>query len=265
VKVESWPTAHVVEGRPQELPDAVVIEEPLEIWIGGAPFTVAMRTPGEDLELAAGLLYAEGIVDEPADLVALEAAGDTENRVLARLRPGLALDPRRAGRSLASSSACGVCGKTEIDAIFARGFPLLEARRPTVSAALLESLPERMRAAQPVFAKTGGLHAAALFAADGELALLREDVGRHNAVDKLVGACFLAGRLPLRDWLLVLSGRAGFEIIQKAARAGVPIVAAVGSPSSLSLRTAERVGMTLVGFLRRGRFNIYTSGDRIAL
>ena len=260
---ESWPTTHVVAGRRQELPDAVVIEEPLEIWIGGAPFTVTMRTPGQDLELAAGLLYAEGIVEEPADLAALEAADGVENRVRARLRPGLSLDARRAARSLASTAACGVCGKTEIDAIFARGLPLLEACRPSVSEALLESLPDRMRAAQPVFAKTGGLHAAALFGAEGELVLLREDVGRHNAVDKLVGNALLERDLPLADDVLLVSGRLSFELVQKAAAAGIALVCAVSAPSSLAVAAAEQLGQTVVGFLRGGRFNVYARPDRI--
>ena len=262
---EKWPTTHVIEGKRQELPDPVVVEEPLEIHVDGAPFTVTMRTPGDDLELAAGLLFGEGVVETAADLAALEAAPDAENRVLARLRPGLTFDARSAARSLPSTAACGVCGKTSIDAVFAKGLPLLEPGRPCVSAEVLEALPERMRAAQKLFAKTGGLHAAALFDAAGDLALLCEDVGRHNAVDKAIGARFLAGRIPLADSLLVLSGRAGFEIVQKAARAGVPIVAAVGSPSSLALRTAERVGMTLVGFLRHGRFNLYTHPGRLML
>jgi FdhD protein len=157
-----------------------------------------------------------------------------------------------------------VCGKTAIEHVFARGLPFLAPGAPRVARAWLEALPARMRAAQRVFARTGGLHAAALFAAGGELVVLREDVGRHNAVDKVVGERLLAGALPsLAGAVLLLSGRAGFEIVQKAARAGIPFLAAVGAPSSLALRVAERSGMTLVGFLRAGRFNVYTGADRL--
>ena len=267
---ESWPTSHVVEGRAQELPDPVVIEEPLEIHLDSQPLVVTMRTPGHDRELAAGLLYGEGLIDGPGDMAELRDASQcgVENRVEVRLRDPSALERSRTARAFPATAACGVCGKTTIESIFAMGLPLLEPGRPRLPGAWLESLPERMRAMQTLFAKTGGLHAAALFEvshAGAELLLLREDVGRHNAVDKVIGARLLAGQLPLRNALLLLSGRAGFEIVQKAARAGVPIVAAVGAPSSLSLRTAERVGMTLVGFLRRGRFNLYTAPERIAL
>ena len=268
---ESWPTAIVIEGRRQELPDPVAVEEPLEIRVGAAPLAVTMRTPGHDPELAAGFLYGEGIVHERSDLLALRAApeGAPENVVEVRLRAGSGLDPGRALRRFPATSACGVCGKTSIEQVFATGLPLLERGRPRIPHRLLESLPERMRRSQALFARTGGLHAAALFEPEpdgGEWALrvLREDVGRHNAVDKVVGERLLAGRLPLRDAVLVLSGRAGFEIVQKAARAGIPLVAAVGAPSSLALRLAERTGMTLVGFLRRGRFNLYTASERIA-
>ena len=269
-RFESWPTSHVVEGRRHELPDPVVIEEPLAIHLDSQPLTVTMRTPGHDLELAAGLLYGEALIEGPADLGELRHSTQSgvENQVEVRLRDPAPLARWRAARAFPASSACGVCGKTTIESIFAAGLPLLEAGRPRLSAAWLEALPERMRAAQALFAKTGGLHAAALFEvsnAGAELTLLREDVGRHNAVDKVIGASLLAGRLPLRDALLLLSGRAGFEIVQKAARAGVPIIAAVGAPSSLALRTAERVGTTLIGFLRRGRFNLYTAPERIAL
>jgi FdhD protein len=271
--IESWVVSHVVEGVRQELPDPVAVEEPLEIRLGTAqapepvPLTVTLRTPGDDLELAAGLLYAEGLVDSREDLAELRSARDPErpleNRVEVRLRPGLAPDLQGVARSFVASAACGVCGKTTLDSVFAAGFPPLAPGRPQVERRLLEALPERMRAAQRAFARTGGLHAAALFSPEGELLLLREDVGRHNAVDKIVGALLLAGRLPAAEALLLVSGRAGFEITQKALRAGLPILAAVGAPSSLSLRLAERSGMTLVGFLRRGRFNLYTAPERI--
>jgi FdhD protein len=264
--LELWPARVVVDGAAHELPDPVVVEEPLEIQVGGRPLVVTMRTPGHDAELAAGWLYAEGLVDAREDLVELAdaAACGAENVVAVRLRDERAVDVARAARAFLSASACGVCGKTAIEQVFARGLPLAPAGRPRVARAWLESLPERMRAAQRVFARTGGLHAAALFAAGGELVALREDVGRHNAVDKVIGERLLAGALPaLADAVLVVSGRAGFEIVQKAARAGIPLVAAVGAPSSLALRVAERSGMTLVGFLRPGRFNLYTAPERV--
>jgi FdhD protein len=231
------------------------------------PLTVTLRTPGADAELAAGLLYAEGVIARADDVLevraAAAAAGGLSNRLEVRLRRGLAPDLSGAQRSFISTAACGLCGKAAVDAIFAKGFPPLLPAQPRVSRALLAALPGRMRAAQTLFARTGGLHAAALFNGDGELVLLREDVGRHNAVDKVVGALLAAGRLPAERALLAVSGRAGFEITQKALRAGIPILAAVGAPSSLSLRLAARAGMTLVGFLRADRFNLYTGPGRV--
>lgn len=268
---EDWPTALVIDGRRDELPDPVAIEEPLELRLaaGGqsTPLAVTMRTPGHDAELAAGLLYAEGIVESAADVIAIRdaAACGAENVVEITLRPELDLAARAQSRTFLSTAACGICGKTAIESIFARGIPLLDADRPRIARGVLESLPARMREAQHGFARTGGLHAAALFDASGELVVLREDVGRHNAVDKVVGERLGAGALPLLGSVLLVSGRAGFEIVQKAARAGVPILAAVGAPSSLALRTAERSGMTLIGFLRPGRFNLYTGSNRVAL
>ena len=273
---ETWPTAHVVGGRSEELPDAIATEVPLEMRLLPAvardgeeslPLSVTMRTPGHDAELVAGFLYGEGLVDTREDLVELRdpAATRVENRVEFRLRPDLDLAARRSARAFLSTSACGICGKAAVDEIFVRGLPLTERGVPRLPRSVLEALPDTMRRAQRGFSKTGGLHAAALFDVRGELVVLREDVGRHNAVDKVIGARLLAGALPLRDAVLVLSGRAGFEITQKAARAGIPIVAAVGAPTSLSLRMAERSGMTLLGFLRPGRFNAYTGLDRIAI
>ena len=268
---EEWPTALVVDGRREELPDAVAIEEPLELRLvsGGSstPLAVTMRTPGHDRELAAGFLYAEGLIESADDLLALrDAAGcGIENTVEIELRPGLDDAARAAARSFLATAACGICGKTAIESVFARGLPLVTPGLPRVARAVLESLPERMRAAQRGFARSGGLHAAALFDAAGALGIVREDVGRHNAVDKVIGERLLAGALPLRDAVLLLSGRAGFEIVQKAARAGVPVVASVGAPSSLALRTAERSGMTLAGFVRRGRFNLYTAPERVVI
>ena len=234
-----------------------------------------MRTPGHDAELVAGFLYGEGLIDAREDFALLRdpPATAVENRVELRLRPDLDLAARRSARSFLATSACGVCGKTAIEQIFVRGVPALDRELPRVARSVLEALPERMRRAQRGFAKTGGLHAAALFSSAGELVVLREDVGRHNAVDKVIGARLLAGALrqdgagghSLCDTMLMLSGRASFEITQKAARAGIPVLAAIGAPSSLSLRMAERSGITLIGFLRAGRFNLYTAPARIEL
>ena len=267
---EEWPVAIFVDGRREELPDPVAIEEPLALRIASpsgedTPLAVTMRTPGHDRELAAGFLYGEGLIETARDLVSIDAA-DTcgvENVARIALAPGLDARARAEARSFVATAACGVCGKTAIESIFVKGLPLIETGRPRIVRSVLEALPARMRAAQRGFEKTGGLHAAALFDAAGTLLVLREDVGRHNAVDKVVGERLFAGALPLRDGVLVLSGRAGFEIVQKAARAGIPIVAAVGAPSSLALCMAERCGMTLIGFLRPGRFNLYTGPDRV--
>jgi len=266
---EPWPTTVLVDGARHELPDPVVVEDPLEILLAagdGPPVQLAitLRTPGHDRELVAGLLYAEGIVEGARDLIALDAvpAGEAPgDRVVARLAAAAnAVSP--PARTFLSTAACGVCGKSSVDAVFAGGFPPLPAG-PHVARALLLDLPRRMRERQEVFSRTGGLHAAALFDPDGELLLLREDVGRHNAVDKVVGALLLRDELPLGERLLVVSGRLGFEIVQKALRAGVPLLAAVGAPSTLALRLAARAGMTVTGFLRDARCNVYTAGERI--
>jgi FdhD protein len=264
---ESWPVRVVVEGRAHELPDPVVVEEPLEIHADGASLVVTLRTPGHDRELAAGFLYGESLIEDRDDLLELVDASTrgAENVIDVRVRDRSRLAAARAARAFPSTAACGVCGKTAIEHVFARGLPGVAPGRPRIRGAWLETLPGRMREAQRVFARTGGLHAAALFESGGGLRVLREDVGRHNAVDKVIGERLLAGALPLSDSVLVLSGRAGFEIVQKAARAGIPIVAAVGAPSSLSLRVAERSGLTLAGFLRPGRFNLYTAPDRVEL
>jgi FdhD protein len=270
---ERWSVAAMRDGVREEHDDAVVVEEPLEIRAVVAdgestvPMTVMMRTPGHDVELAAGLLYTEGLVSRRDDIVDIREAvhpdRPLDNCVEVRLKDSVVLDPARTARTLVSTAACGVCGKATIDAVFATGFPPLPPAVPRISRELLESLPERMAAAQPLFARTGGIHAAALFDAAGNLLAIREDVGRHNAVDKVIGVRFLEGTLPARETILVTSGRAGFEITQKALMAGIPVLAAVGAPSSLSLRLASRAGMTLVGFLRRGRCNLYTGRERI--
>jgi FdhD protein len=256
-----------------ERSDLVATEEPLEIrlMVGGeeTPLAVTMRTPGADAELATGFLFAEGVVARRADIEAIAHSREPElsprergNALLVSLAGGLAPDLRRLERHFQATSACGVCGKASIDALQRRGVQPVGVG-PRVSAAVLYAVPERLRAAQGVFAATGGLHAAALFAAGGELLALREDVGRHNAVDKLVGWALAADRVPLSEEFLVVSGRASFEIVQKAAVAGVPLLAAISAPSSLAVATARAFGMTLVGFLREGRCNVYCGRERV--
>lgn len=271
---QSWPTTLFVDGIRGELADPVAIEDPLEIRVAvadgpDAPLAVTLRTPGNDRELAAGLLYAEGIVEWRADLLNLEesAAGEAPgSRVIARIvardgdAPAGSAIP--SARPFLSTAACGLCGKASVDAVFASGFPPLPDG-PLVPLSLLLDLPRRMAPAQELFAATGGIHAAALFDSRGELRLSREDVGRHNAVDKVVGALYLAERLPASESVLAVSGRIGFEIVQKALRAGIPILVAVGAPSTLALRLAARAGMTVVGFVREGRCNVYCGDQRI--
>jgi FdhD protein len=258
-----------------ERSDSLAVEEPLEIRVRGREgdaarsFVTTMRTPGSDEELAAGLLLAEGVLTGRSDLVALERPADPRlspelkaNAIVATLsQDALA----RAGgliRGTVMGSACGVCGKTSIESVLPDGAAPLEAPL-TVPAELLYRLPDRLRERQSVFAQTGGLHAAALFDAGGELLLAREDIGRHNATDKLVGSFFLESKLPLSESLMLVSGRAGFEIVQKAFGAGIPIVCSVSAPSSLAVELAESAGLTLVGFLRARRFNVYSHPRRI--
>lgn len=234
--------------------DRVAVEEPLEIRVNGEALAVTMRTPGHDEELALGFCLSEGIpatrASPPADLAAntveVEAA---------------AFDRARVQRSFYTSSSCGVCGKGALEAVAVEA-PRVESRL-TVPAALLAELPDRLRAAQPAFAATGGLHATGLFDAAGELVCLREDVGRHNAMDKVIGWAHLAGRLPLADALLCVSGRLSFELVQKAAVAGCPLLVAVGAPSSLAVELARDRGITLCGFVRKGHVNVYAEPWRV--
>ncbi len=244
--------------------DEIAVEAPLEIRVGGKALTVVMRTPGNDEELARGFLYAEGLVDAGADIVSIARpaalTGDEVGNVVdVTLRPGAR--PPEGERLFYASSSCGVCGKNAISALRVRA-PLVSSSL-RVAAATLGALPDRLRAAQPLFARTGGVHASGLFAADGTLELAREDVGRHNALDKIIGWAVAAGRLPLVDRLLVVSGRVSYEIVQKAIAAGLPLVAAVGAPSTLAIELAEEFAVTLVGFLRDGGMNVYTHGERV--
>jgi FdhD protein len=250
--------------------DLLAVEEPLEIRLGEKSVSITMRTPGHDFELAAGFLFTEGILHDRAEIREIrwahQANGNARqlgNSVSVELNPGVEVDIDRLERHFYTTSSCGVCGKASIEAIQMQGCPVLPRNAPRVTSAVIHHLPETLRRAQPVFERTGGLHAAALFDSEGNLQLLREDVGRHNAVDKLVGAEMLAGRTPLSDRLLLVSGRASFELVQKALMAGIPILAAVGAPSSLAVETAQRFQMTLLGFVRDGRFNIYSGASRI--
>lgn len=249
--------------------DLLAVEEPLEIRIiyGSAKerqqknISVTMCTPGNDKELATGFLFTEGIISGKEDILNCTSPG--ENIVTVELRPGISFDPQKIERHFYTSSSCGVCGKSSIDAVknvFNNKQPKDNIR---ISASVFTALPESLRKQQEVFEHTGGLHASALFDITGRLLLTREDVGRHNALDKLVGAALAAGDIPLDHHILLLSGRASFELIQKAAMAGIKIVCAVGAPSSLAVEMAKETGMTLVGFLRDGRFNIYCGEQRI--
>lgn len=254
--------------------DWLATEEPLEIRIElpdgtTSPVSVTMRTPGSDFELAAGFLYGEGIVDAASAISSIRYCVDARrdeaqqyNAVTVRMAPGSTFDPLTLQRHFYTTSSCGVCGKTSIEAVLVPTCDRI-TDRVKVRADLLPLLPLRLRQAQAVFDRTGGLHAAALFDVDGSMLLLREDVGRHNAMDKLVGAALLAGELPLRGHVLLVSGRLSFELVQKAVRAGAEVLAGVSAPSSLAVELAEEAGLTLIGFLREESFNIYTGGQRI--
>ena len=260
-------------GEWTDSPDAVVTEEPLQLLLDGEPLAVVMRTPGADIELALGLLFAEGIIRSVGDVRGMRIsaeAGETESRIA--VEPALVesnqVDVQLAGRprrkperSMLASSACGVCGTQMIEDL-RRDLAALPAG-PVFDPALLPGLVEKLRSGQGVFDRTGGLHAAGLFDAGGGLIALREDVGRHNAVDKVVGRLLLDGRLPAWNMELVVSGRAGYEIVQKSIGAGIPMLAAVGAPSSLAVAMAREFNQTLVGFLRGDRFNVYSAPDRL--
>ena len=248
--------------------DEVVREEPLEIRIGGVPVVVIMRTPGHDEELTTGFLASEGVVDG-ADAIrsvrhctVVEEPEVEGNVVQVTLREGVEVDWTRLRRNLYSSSSCGLCGKASIDQLMLRCDPMEDDVR--VAASCLYELPSRLRAAQDVFDRTGGLHAAGLFLADGQALVVREDVGRHNAVDKVVGwAMRNRGRLPLRGHVLMVSGRVSYEITQKAVAAGIPVIAAVSAPSSLAVELAASAGVTLVAFLRGQRLCVYAGAERV--
>ncbi len=261
-----------------EREDLVAIEEPMEIRLIHGPLeqrkklrlSVTMRTPGDDFELAAGFLFTEGIIKGSHDILQMEyCPNDTtatrENVVRVHLKPEVFLDKERLDRNFYTSSACGLCGKTSIESVFNTHTPAIRNSPMRLNAALLYSLIQKSRRQQQTFEHTGGLHAAAIFDSTGNLLIIREDIGRHNAVDKVIGAAMYSDKeFSLSQNILLLSGRAGFELIQKATLAGIQVVAAVGAPSSLAIQLAKESDMTLIGFLREGRFNIYSGKERFS-
>lgn len=264
-------TVQRISGDSQtEAPDLLAVEEPLEIRLGFGPtnnrqqraVAVTMRTPHHDEELATGFLFSEGIIQQSADVLScrhcVQDAHKQGNVVRVELRPALPVDWARLERNTFAASSCGLCGKTTIEAVLAQtNGPIVSDF--TVSPDVLHALPERVRQTQTAFAHTGGIHAAALFDTEGQLLLVREDIGRHNALDKLIGAAFWRGWLPLSRYGVFLSGRIGVELVQKSWRAGIPMLAAVGAPSSLAVEMAQEAGITLAGFVREGRYNLYTN------
>jgi len=258
--------------------DDVAVEEPLEIQVSSAgadgaaakSVSITMRTPGADRELAVGFLFTEGIITAADQVVSVRHYGETDpdsglqNTVRVEIDPGVDLHLDRLQRHFYTTSSCGVCGKASLDALRVSGQSSLAAHQTPFAAKLLTKMPDIVRGQQPLFSKTGGLHAAAIFGSDGEIAIVKEDVGRHNATDKAIGALFSAGKLPANQMALLVSGRASFELMQKALVAGIPLLAAVGAPSSLAVQMAKEFNMTLVGFLRDGSFNIYAGSERIS-
>jgi len=259
VPVTRWPGG-LVEN------DVIAAEEPLEIRVNGRSIAITMRTPGHDRELAAGFLLTEGIIQQPDDVRDILLCRDLPeaqagNVVDALLAATVQVDLAKLTRHVFGSSSCGLCGKATLDAIFQNVAPI--SGGPQLTPAFLTSLPGRLRMSQPGFAITGGLHASALFSAAGELLVVREDVGRHNALDKVLGWAMLQNRLPLGGTILLVSGRVSFELVQKALIAGIPWIAGIGAPSSLAVECAARGAQTLVGFLKSNRFNLYTGRERL--
>ncbi|MDP9079524.1 MAG: formate dehydrogenase accessory sulfurtransferase FdhD [Bacteroidota bacterium] len=277
-EIKRIPIINVTDAECIDTYDALAIEEPLEIrleyMLDGQPkvqnISVTMRTPGNDAELATGFLFTEGIVKNSTDIAHAEhcfiaCAENKENVIKVKLRDAVIPNLQNTERNFYTTSSCGVCGKGSINAIRTVGEFVQHSDNIVLNGELLHKLPGILRAQQQVFEATGGLHASALFNLNGELLLLREDVGRHNALDKLIGAALKQDLLPLDNHMLLLSGRASFELIQKAVMAGIKIIAAVGAPSSLAVELATEFDITLIGFLRNQRFNIYTAGYRILL
>ncbi|MEU6842027.1 formate dehydrogenase accessory sulfurtransferase FdhD [Streptomyces sp. NPDC046716] len=260
-------------GQVSSRPDTLVAEEPLEIRLNGKPLAITMRTPGDDFALAAGFLVSEGVLADADDLQnivycagATQDGSNTYNVVDVRTAPGIVLPDITLERNVYTTSSCGLCGKASLDAVRTTArFPISDTPPVRLTPDLLASLPDRLREAQRVFDRTGGLHAAALFDEAGTLVDIREDVGRHNAVDKLVGRALQSGDLPLSRSVLLVSGRASFELAQKAVMAGIPVLAAVSAPSSLAVDLAAETGLTLVGFLRGANMNVYAGEHRLDL
>jgi FdhD protein len=262
----------VVDGVVSEPLDTLAAEEPLEIRVGGRPLTITMRTPGDDFDLAAGFLVSEGVVQRAEHVAgirycagATDDGANTYNVVDVVLAAGVPAPDPSLERNFYTTSSCGLCGKASLDAVRTTATWSVREDPMRVDPELVAELPDRLRAAQRVFDRTGGLHAAGLFAEDGRLLCLREDVGRHNAVDKVVGWALRTGRVPLRGTLLLVSGRASFELVQKAVMAGLPALAAVSAPSSLAADLAEDTGLTLIGFLRGSSMNVYAGAHRLGL
>lgn len=255
--------------------DAIAVEEPLEIRLGFAEngkfahraISITMRTPGNDFELAAGFLFTEGVLVSKNQISEIKHCGkfpSAQNTVRIDLTPNASVNLKKLERNFYTTSSCGVCGKSSLEALKVAGARTIAKENSLkIPAEIIHGLPKKLRDAQNIFDETGGLHAAALFDADGNLVDLKEDVGRHNAVDKLIGAQFLNDNLPLEDKILFLSGRASFELVQKAVMAKIPVISAVGAPSSLAVEAAAGFGITLLGFVRDRRFNVYTGQDRI--
>jgi len=258
--VEQWQ-----DGAVTRVQDYLAVEEPLEIRIGDLPISVTMRTPGHDLELAAGFLFTEGIISGRSELKKLEplASATAGNTVTAVLEKEGSVFSEQTQRNFFAASSCGICGKATIESVRVRG---IKTPNPDfkIAADMLCGLPDKLRESQAVFGRTGGLHAAAAFSASGVLLVEREDIGRHNAVDKVIGWALLHDRIPLSDCVLMVSGRGGFEIVQKSLVAEIPVLASVSAPSSLAVQMARELGMTLVGFLRGRRFVVYSGGQRIS-
>jgi len=251
-----------VSGVPEHRADLLAVEEPLEIRVNGEPLTVTMRTPGDDIDLAAGFLFTEGLLRRLQDVHEIRMCDENVAAVTVG-DSGALLRAKTAARNFLTTSACGVCGKDSIAAIRVRSAFDVAADPVRVSPAVLADLPDRLRDAQRVFSRTGGLHAAGLFSSDGTLLVLREDVGRHNAVDKVAGWALRSGLVPLAGHILLVSGRASFELAQKSLMLGIPVLAAVSAPSSLAASLAEEGGMTLVGFLRGATMNVYAGPQRV--
>jgi FdhD protein len=276
--------SHVIDGTATQRPETLVVEEPLEIRVNGSPLAVTMRTPGSDVELAQGFLLTEGVIAHRDDVLTVrycrgaestrsnprslrssppEDGTNTYNILDVTLRPGVPMPEVDVTRNFYTTSSCGVCGKASIDAVQLTSQHAPGDDPSTVSAAVLTAMPAQLRSAQKVFASTGGLHGAALFSVDGEMLAVREDVGRHNAVDKVIGWALEANRVPVSGTVLLVSGRVSFELTQKAVMAGIPVLAAVSAPSSLAVDLATGSGLTLVAFLRGESMNVYSRADRI--